>query len=101
MINEVEIENRLTRVEERSKSNTHQIEDLKPVINEIHTMSRTLATMVEQLKNMAENVGNLNNKVDAIEAQPNKRIEQIKTAIITALCTALISGVVAAIIFNT
>ena len=93
-MNEVEIEKRLTRVEERAKSNTHQIEDLKPVINEIHTMSRTLATMVE-------NVGNLNTKVDAIEARPGARIEQIKTAIITALCTALISGVVAAIIFNT
>lgn len=35
-MDETEIVERLTKVEERSKSNTHQIEELKPLINDIH-----------------------------------------------------------------
>lgn len=98
-MNEIEIENRLTRVEERSKSNTHQIDDLKPVINEIHTMSKTMVVLVEQVKSMTENVGDLNDKVDALESKPSARMEQIKTAIISALTTAIISGIVGAVLF--
>ena len=43
---ETEYVERLTKVEERSKSNTHQIEDLKPVVNEIHTMSKTMVELI-------------------------------------------------------
>lgn len=98
-MNEVEIENRLTKVEERAKSNAHQIEDLKPVISEIHTMSKTMVVLVEQVKSMTENVGDLNDKVDALESKPSVRMEQIKTAIISALATAVISGIAGAILF--
>lgn len=38
---------RLTKAEERSKSNTHRLDKLEPVINEIHTMSKTLVQLVE------------------------------------------------------
>lgn len=98
-MNEIEIENRLTRVEERAKSNNRQIEDLKPVIGEIHTMSRTMVVLAEQVKSMTENMQDLSDKVDTLEEKPSARIEQIKTAVISALAAAVFSGIASAVLF--
>ena len=51
---ETEFVERLTKVEERSKSNTHQIEDLKPVINEIHIMSKTMVELTGEMKHTSD-----------------------------------------------
>ena len=56
---ETEYVERLTKVEERSKSNTHQIEDLKPVVNEIHTMSKTMVELIGEVRHTNENVSEL------------------------------------------
>ena len=37
---------RLAKVEERAKSNTHRLDKLEPIINEIHTMSNTMIQLV-------------------------------------------------------
>ena len=64
---ETEFIERLTKVEERSKSNTHQIDDLKPVINEIHTMSKTMVELIGEVKYTNENVSELKDKVEILE----------------------------------
>ena len=46
-MDEKEIVERLTKVEERSKSNTHRLEKLEPIVGEIHTMSKTMIQLVE------------------------------------------------------
>lgn len=73
---ETEFIERLTKVEERSKSNTHQIDDLKPVINEIHTMSKTMVELIGEVKYTNENVSELKDKVEILEKnrQSNGRI---------------------------
>ena len=45
-------ERRLTRVEARAKSNTHRIDKLEPIVEEIHTMSETMVQLVEEVKHM-------------------------------------------------
>ena len=49
-MNETEMEHRLTEVESRSKSNTHRIDKLERVTEEIHTMSTTMIQLVEEVK---------------------------------------------------
>ena len=44
---EMEFMERLTKAEERSKSNTHRLDKLEPIINEIHTMANTMVQLVE------------------------------------------------------
>ena len=39
-MDEKETVERLTKVEERSKSNMHRLEKLEPIVDEIHTMSK-------------------------------------------------------------
>ena len=47
---DLEHEQRLTKVEERSKSNQHRINDLEQIAVEIHTMSKSMVVLCEQMK---------------------------------------------------
>lgn len=65
----LEVEHRLTEVEQRSKSNTHRLDKLEPIIEEIHTMSKTMVQLVEEVKHTNEAVGSLDTKVDRIDSR--------------------------------
>ncbi|MGL6175120.1 MAG: hypothetical protein ACRC1P_10995 [Cellulosilyticaceae bacterium] len=45
---------RLTRVEERSKSNTHQIEEVKTTVSMIHDINTNMAVMLTEMKDIRE-----------------------------------------------
>lgn len=101
-----EIAERLTKVEERAKSNTHQIEELKPVVDEIHNMSKTMVELISECKHTNENVTDikqdvtiLSGKVEAIEQEPAKAWSNMKktvfNTILGALAGALATGIVA------
>ena len=98
-MDELGIEHRLTEIEQRSKSNTHRLDKLEPIISEIHTMSKTMVQLVGEVKHTNENVSEIKDKVGVLESKPSSRMEQIKTAIITAISTALIGGIIAAFLF--
>lgn len=72
----VEIEHRLTEVEQRSKSNTHRIDKLEPIVDEIHTMSKTMVELVQEVKHTNEAVGNLDVKVDRMDS----RVDEMEKA---------------------
>ena len=94
---ETEYVERLTKVEERSKSNTHQIEDLKPVVNEIHTMSKTMVELIGEVRHTNENVSELKEKVEIMEQEPAKQWSATKrtffTSITSSIGTALAAGI--------
>ena len=98
-MDELGIEHRLTEIEQRSKSNSHRLDKLEPIISEIHTMSKTMVQLVGEVKHTNENVSEIKDKVGVLESKPSARMEQIKTAIITAISTALIGGIIAAFLF--
>ncbi len=98
-MNEVDIEHRLTENEQRAKSNTHRIDKLEPIVNEIHTMSETMVRLVSEVQHTNENVSEIKEKVDVLESKPSARMEQIKTAIIAAIASAIIGGVIATLLF--
>lgn len=88
-MDELEMEHRMTDVEARSKSNTHRIDKVKLVVDEIHTMSVTMMKLVEEIKHTNEAVGSLDAKVeridcrvDAMEREPGKEAVNTKKIII-------------------
>ena len=103
-MNETEMEHRLTEVESRSKSNTHRIDKLERVTEEIHTMSTTMIQLVEEVKHTNETVSSLNQKVekmdsrvDDMERAPGRTLFNTAVgAIITFLITGLIFAAVQA-----
>ena len=101
-------ERRLTRVEARAKSNTHRIDKLEPIVEEIHTMSETMVQLVEEVKRTNENVCALDEKIDSMDARvdvmeraPAEDVKKYKsvaiTAIISTISTALAIGLVSMI----
>ena len=107
-MNEVEIEHRLTEIDARSKSNTHRLDKLEPIVDEIHTMSNTMVQLVQEVKHTNETVNNLDAKVDRMDGRvdemeraPAVDAKNYKntaiTAIISTAAGAFATGVVAMI----
>ena len=105
-MNRIEIERRLTKVEERAKSNTHQIEDLKPIVNEIHTMSQTMVELVEEVKHTNENVCTLDEKIDSMDARvdemeraPAVSFKKYKMTAVTSIISTVAGALATGLIF--
>lgn len=64
-----EVLERLTKAEERTKSNSHRLDKLEPIVNEIHTMSNTMVQLVEEVKHTNETVSSLDEKVERIDSR--------------------------------
>lgn len=96
---DLEHENRLTRVEERSKSNTHRIDKLEPIVEEIHTMSETLVEMALEMKHTNKNVEDIKDKVECMEQEPAKRWRDSTKALFNAFLGALGTAVAGGLIY--
>ena len=96
---ETEYVERLTKVEERSKSNTHQIEDLKPVVNEIHTMSKTMVELIGEVRHTNDNVSELKDKVEILEKEPGKQWSATKKTFFTSITSSIGTAVAAGILY--
>ena len=95
-MNEIDIEHRLTDVESRSKSNTHRLDKLEPIVDEIHTMSNTMVQLVQEVKHTNETVNNLDAKVDRMDSRvddmeraPAEDAKKYKSTAITAIISTI------------
>ena len=104
-MNEIDIEHRLTEVENRTKSNTHRLDKLEPIVDEIHTMSNTMVQLVQEVKHTNETVNSLDAKVDRMDSRvddmekaPAKDAKAYKstavTAIISTIAGAFATGII-------
>ena len=104
-MNEIDIEHRLTDVENRAKSNTHRLDKLEPIVDEIHTMSNTMVQLVQEVKHTNETVNNLDAKVDRMDSRvddmeraPAEDAKKYKstavTAVISTIAGAFATGII-------
>lgn len=95
---DLEHEQRLTKVEERSKSNQHRINDLEQIAVEIHTMSKSMVVLCEQMKQTNDSVNKLKDKVDILEQEPaqkwNNATRTAFNTIIGTVAGALATGLI-------
>ena len=105
-MNGTEMEHRLTEVESRSKSNTHRIDKLERVTEEIHTMSNTMIQLVEEVKHTNETVSSLDQKVekmdgrvDDMERAPGKEWSNAKRTVFNTVVGAVIGFLIAGLMW--
>lgn len=105
-MNEIEIEHRLTDVEARGKSNTHRLDKLEPIVGEIHTMSKTMVELVQEVKHTNETVNSLDAKmermdsrVDEMEKAPAKEANDVKRAVAGKVLGIIIEFLIAGLIW--
>ena len=87
---------KLTRVEERSKSNSHRLDKLEPIVDEIHTMSKAIVQLSETVKHTNETVTSLDEKIDKMDsavdqmkAEPAENYKLAKRTMITSVVSAI------------
>ena len=104
-MNEIDIEHRLTDVESRAKSNTHRLDKLEPIVDEIHTMSNTMVQLVQEVKHTNETVNNLDAKVDRMDSRvddmekaPAEDAKKYRTTAITAIISTVAGALATGII---
>lgn len=85
--NEKELWERLTAVEQSTKSAHHRIDTLDKLTESVHVIAT-------ETKAMREDVNDITSRVDEIEKRPTKRYETVVGAIITVLVGAVIGYVV-------
>lgn len=88
----------LERHEQMLKTLMRDVSDMKAVQTEIRTMNETLVVLTSELKHTNEHLARHEQKIDAIEAEPKNRLQQIITAIIAALAVGLISAFIGMIL---
>lgn len=81
----------LARHEQRIAALEHCMADMKEVQAEIRSMNETLVTLATELKYTNEHLTRQEQRIDELNEIPRQRIQQIITAIISALAGGIIS----------
>ncbi len=88
-----EIREALARHGTSLKALQHQIDELKTIQEEIKAMNCALVTLTSEMKHTNAILAEQKQKINEIEDAPRMRLSQIKTAIISALSSAIIATV--------
>ena len=97
---DMEHERRLTEVEERSKSNTHRIDELSERQNDLDKLVSTVAVLAEREKNIESDVQEIKVNVKSLTDKPGKKWENLTSQIISLLAAAVIGYILAQIGLN-
>lgn len=92
-MDELEIERRLSHVEERAKSNTHRLDEVEKKQGDITDLIKSVATIAQKQTDMDADVQEIKKDVKSITAQPGRRWESIVENAIRAVVLGLIGYV--------
>lgn len=83
-------EERIAKLEERAKSNTHRIEQVEAGLLELRELTTTVATMATELRHTNQQVEEIRSDVKSLTAKPGKRWETVIDILIGAVVAAVI-----------
>lgn len=105
-MNEVDVEHRITEVEQRAKSNTHRLDKLEPIVDEIHTMSNTMVQLVQEVKHTSEAVVSLDEKVDRMDSRvddmeraPGREWSNARRALVSAVTGGIVTFLITGLLY--
>ena len=88
----------LERHEQKLRTLERDMSVMKEVQSEIKAINETLVTLATEIKHTNEHLSRHERKLEEIDHQPKMRMQQIVTAIISALAGAIVSAGIGAII---
>ena len=97
-----DLENRLTSLEQRCKSNSHRLEHLEKQQEAIHSLAAGIQVMAveqkhqtEAINTVREDVSRLDGKVDALEMRPGKRWDGLVDKVIWGVAGSILAFLLA------
>ena len=94
---DLEHEARLSKVEERAKSNSHRIEELEKRQDNIETLASSVSALAEREKHVEDDVKEIKVDVKSLTDKPAQRWETLVNLIITAIAAAIVGYLLAQI----
>ena len=96
---EVKFEHRITEVEERSKSNTHRIDEVEKRQDNLDKLATSVAVLAEREKKVEDNVEEIKSDVKSLTTKPAQRWDNLVGQIISILVAAIAGFIFAKIGF--
>ena len=94
---EIKIEHRLTEVEERSKSNTHRLDDLEQRQNDLDELVGVVKVLADREGRVEEDVREIKSEVKTLTAKPGQKWEKLWEVILTVVAGAVVGFILAKI----
>lgn len=90
-------EERLTKVEDRSKSNTHRIEKMEKRQDNLEELIGTVKVLANRQETVESDVKEIKNDVKELNAKPGKRWDSLVEKLVLTLAAALVGFLLAQI----
>lgn len=92
---DTEIVERLTAVEQRSKSNSHRLETLEKHTDALNTLATSVAVMAERVETTGDKVDSLCTDVQELKSEPGKRWKSVVERVIYIVVAAIVGFILA------
>lgn len=92
-----EHEERLTKVEERTKSNTHRIDDLEKRQDNLDDLVSTVKVLAVREENVESDVKEIKSDVKSLTSKPGQRWDGLVNKIIMTIAAAVLAFILAKI----
>ena len=92
-----EHERRLTEVEERSKSNTHRLDDVEKRQNNLDELVGTVKVLAVREENVENDVKEIKSDVKSLTNKPAQRWDNLVEKVISLLVAAVVGFIIAKI----
>lgn len=92
---EREFEHRLTEVEDRSKSNSHRLDDLAKRQDNFDELVGTVKTLVVREENVENDVKEIKSDVKSLTQKPGKKWDSLMDKIILTVAAAVVGFILA------
>ncbi len=89
-MNELELERRLSHVEDRAKSNTHRLTEVERKQEDMTELVQSVAVIAQKQTDMDEDLQEIKTDVKLLTAKPGKRWDGIVEKVLLAVVTGVV-----------
>ena len=89
-MNMEELANRIVAVEERSKSNSHRLDEMATRLEKNESRVENIAVMAAELTRIKEDLGEVKTDVKELKEKSGKRWEMVVEKVVIAIVTGVI-----------
>ena len=88
-----ELKVKIAEIDQRSKSNTHRIDELAEKLDDYGEMVSTIKVLANEQGHIKDDVASIKNTVDSMAEKPGKRWEALLDTVVKIVVGALITYV--------
>lgn len=84
------IQAKIVEIDQRSKSNTHRINDLEEDNRALHQLATSVEVLATKQETIEANISEIKDDVKSLKALPGSRWEGLIKAVVTAIVSGLV-----------